>query len=131
MIDYTAQDRYDDDFREWRKTNQDHRLQEAEEVEKALSELEDTLNEDYLNERERRELTEWKWRLERRLHDLIRWEHDNLEWEWRLKRQTARRETRVEGHNGYRRPTELPATGIRKNRQHKKRSHTAKKDVQN
>lgn len=131
MIDYTAQDRYNDDFREWRKANQDHRLQEAEEVEEALSELEDKLNVDYLNEREKRELTEWKWKLERRLHDLIRWERDDLEWEWRLQRQMARRETRVEGHSGYRQTTGLPGTGIRKNRQHKKRSHTAKKDVQN
>lgn len=131
MIDYTAQDRYDDDFREWRKANQEHRLQQAEEVEEALSKLEDKLNEDYLNERENRELTEWKWRLERRLHDLIRWERDDLEWEWRLRRQMARRETSAGDHNGYRQPTDAPMRGVRKNRQHKKRGHIAKKGVQN
>lgn len=127
MIDYSAQDRYDDDFREWRKRNQSYRSQEAESLEEALSKLED----DPFTSEEK--LREERWILERRLHDLIRWERDDLEWEWKLKRQEERKETRVGGYNNrYRRYTNPPATGARKNRQHKKRSHpTQQEDVQN
>ena len=84
-----------------------------------------------LEEAERRyELAwEWIWKIERRLHDLIRDERDDLEYLARLAGRERRKHitrSQTQTTNGNQGPERI---GDKRNRQHKRISHRAKPDV--
>lgn len=86
---------------------------------------------DYTDAERRYQLAwEWKWKIERRLHDLVREERDDLEYLAKLsarerRKHIARTDTQIA--NGDQMPERI---GNKRNRQHKRISHTAKIDVQ-
>lgn len=157
------------EFREWYKINHKLREEETERLELKLSEVEEELeqaegarerkrlNEEKIGwlyrrdeplnagqwetERHYQGLWEWKWKIERRLRELIRWERDDLEWLGRLEgRQRAidraidraNRGGHAEIPEGTRWPDRTRIAGtVRKNRQHKKRSIKGHTDARN
>jgi hypothetical protein len=135
MSQYVAQDRLDKPFREWRLENQSQRADEAEWIVEQLETLE--VEKDLLNtwsgdiDPKIGHIIEWRWRLERRLRELIRWEREDLEWEWKLERQhrLAYRRThqgKTAGpHDEAGRLDSSPIIRAKKNRQHKKRKTKA------
>jgi hypothetical protein len=90
----------------------------------------DSPRSDYTEAERRYQLAwEWKWKIERCLHDLIRGERDDLEYLAKLSGRERRKHivgTDTQTTNGSQMPERI---GNKRNRQHKKISHTAKTDV--
>lgn len=91
----------------------------------------DSPRSDYTEAERRYQLAwEWKWKIERRLHDLIRDERDDLEYltrlAWRERRKHIVRAD-TQATNGNQEPERI---GNKRNRQHKRIGHRAKTDVE-
>jgi hypothetical protein len=72
------------------------------------------------------ELTlEWQWKIERRLHDLIRDERDDLDYMARLAGREKRKHQATNNNVG----SKTVIIGNKRNRQHKKISHKAEPEV--
>jgi hypothetical protein len=144
MNQHLSQGSYDDDFKEWREDTYNQRFIEIELLLDELDKELETGTDVYGNysqkhwdaERRRRENIKWGWDVQRRLRELIRWEREDLEWERKLRDRRKRAElkrnllsesqdNREERQNGHRQPDRTRTGTVRRNRQHKRRSHKA------
>jgi len=133
MNQYVAQNRLDERFRKWQKTNHNEWNQEVEiletEIDYIISEIDSfdgrirTPRQAEAETQRRRDI-EWLWKVKRRQRELIRWEREDLEWEWKLehRQKSAARETRT-GEEATGSGVKRPMEPSKKNRQHRKRTH--------